>query len=267
MENKYNMTVEDNVFFAKRNIVDLIFKSARLEGLAVTFPDTYSVVEGGIINGMSFEDALIINNLKRAWRFVLSTIDYPVNFSYVCQIHRYVGESLDEYNAGFLRNKIIRVTMGDEEPFTPDMLIEADAREEIERFARVENTTDKAISMMLHLARRQMFNDGNKRVAMLAANRIMIGGGAGVISVPPTKLPGFVKCLTDYYRSGDMYQAKQFVYEHCIDGNGSERDIDTAGSAEKTSAPPQIRGANQKPRERTPAETPENEKHKNEPGR
>jgi hypothetical protein len=152
MENKHRMTVEDNIFFAKRNIVDLIYKSVRLEGLAVTYPDTYAVINAGIINGMTLEDATIINNLKHAWQFILDTVDYPMNFGYVCQIHRYVGESLANYNAGFLRNQIIRVTMGDEEPFTPDMLIEADAREEIERLTEIPNETDRAISLMLHLS-------------------------------------------------------------------------------------------------------------------
>ena len=43
MENKYNMSVEDNIFLAKRNIVDYIWKSARLEGINVTFPDTEAI--------------------------------------------------------------------------------------------------------------------------------------------------------------------------------------------------------------------------------
>jgi Fic family protein len=223
IENKHHMAIEDNIFFAKRNIVDLIYKSARLEGLAVTFPDTYSVVNGGVINGMSFEDAQIINNLKRAWQFVLSTTDYPMSLSYVCQIHRYVGESLEEYHSGFLRNRNIFVTMGDEEPFTPDLLIEADVRDEVDRIMQIENATDRAISLMFHLMRRQIFNDGNKRVAMLAANQVMITNGAGVISVPPSKLGGFIGRLTEYYKSGDMTDAKQFVFEHCISGNGVEK--------------------------------------------
>ncbi len=37
MEAKYHMTREENIFVAKRNIVDYIWKSARLEGLAVTY--------------------------------------------------------------------------------------------------------------------------------------------------------------------------------------------------------------------------------------
>jgi Fic family protein len=218
VKDKYNMSVEDNIFFAKRNIVDSIYKSARLEGLAVTFPDTYSVVNSGIINGMSIEDALIINNLKHAWQFILDSIDYPVNLGYVCQIHKYVGEALPEYNAGFLRNKLIHVMMGGEEPFMPDLLIEADVRDEMAGIIGKENVTDRAISLMLHFSRRQMFNDGNKRVAMLAANKVMIAGGAGIISVPPAKIADFVQCLTDYYRSNDMSKAKAFVYEHCVNG-------------------------------------------------
>ena len=45
---KYHMTREENIFVAKRNIIDDIWKSARLEGLAVTYPDTEA-----IFNGMS----------------------------------------------------------------------------------------------------------------------------------------------------------------------------------------------------------------------
>ena len=36
MKNKYNMTKEDNIFFAKRKLIDNLYKSANLEGIAVT---------------------------------------------------------------------------------------------------------------------------------------------------------------------------------------------------------------------------------------
>jgi len=35
-----------NIFLAKRNIVDLIWKQARLEGVNVTFPETATVLDG-----------------------------------------------------------------------------------------------------------------------------------------------------------------------------------------------------------------------------
>ncbi len=42
-EKKYNMSVEDNILYAKRNIVDSIYSESRLAGITVTFPDTYEI--------------------------------------------------------------------------------------------------------------------------------------------------------------------------------------------------------------------------------
>ena len=38
------MSKEENIFFAKRKLVDNIYKSANLEGIAVIFANTYSFV-------------------------------------------------------------------------------------------------------------------------------------------------------------------------------------------------------------------------------
>ena len=37
MENKYNLTLEQNTFLAKRNIIDNIYAGARMEEINVTF--------------------------------------------------------------------------------------------------------------------------------------------------------------------------------------------------------------------------------------
>ena len=50
MENKFNLTREQNIFVAKRNIVDYIWKSANLEGIGVTYPETQAIYDGGIVN-------------------------------------------------------------------------------------------------------------------------------------------------------------------------------------------------------------------------
>ena len=52
--------VEINIDFAKRHLVDTIYKQAILEGVATTFADTESIIEGGKINNMSSEDVLKI---------------------------------------------------------------------------------------------------------------------------------------------------------------------------------------------------------------
>lgn len=41
-----HMSIEDNIFYAKRNIVDSIWKEANIEGIDITFPATKAVFEG-----------------------------------------------------------------------------------------------------------------------------------------------------------------------------------------------------------------------------
>ena len=63
MKNKYNLTREQNIFVAKRNIVDYIWKSANLEGIAVTYSETQAIDDGGIVNGLKRRRIVIENEL------------------------------------------------------------------------------------------------------------------------------------------------------------------------------------------------------------
>ena len=71
IKNKFSMSVEENIFVAKRNIVDYIWKSANLEGIAVTYPQTEVIFDGLAVNGMRINDINSIVNLKHAWQFIL----------------------------------------------------------------------------------------------------------------------------------------------------------------------------------------------------
>ena len=71
MKNKFNLTREQNVFVAKRNIVDYIWKSANLEGIDVTYPETQVIYDGGVVNGLTVDKIITINNLKYSWQFIL----------------------------------------------------------------------------------------------------------------------------------------------------------------------------------------------------
>ena len=110
MEAKFNMTVEQNIFVAKRNIVDYIWKSARLEGISVTFPDTDAIYNGITVPNLRVDDIIAINNLKHAWRFVLENIDYPIDYPFICKINQYIGGGNLIERAGFIRN--IPVSIG-----------------------------------------------------------------------------------------------------------------------------------------------------------
>lgn len=71
---------------------------------------------------------------------------------------------------------------------------------------------------MLWLMRRQMFIDGNKRVAMLFANKIMIDNGCGIITIANELQEDFFTKLIKYYETNDMKELKLWIYNNCIDG-------------------------------------------------
>ena len=215
MKPKYHMTVEQNIFVAKRNIVDYIWKSARLEGLAVTYPDTEAIFNGLSVAGVAVKDIVAVNNLKHAWQFVLDSLDYPVDYSFICQINRLVGGDNLVYQAGFIRN--VPVTIGGTS-WKPDMPIESQIKEDLLEIRKIPESTDRALTLMLYIMRKQMFLDGNKRTAMLAANAEMIASGSGIISIPIEKQRDFTMLLIKYYESGNMGEIKAYLYDSCIDG-------------------------------------------------
>lgn len=215
MESKYRMTREQNIFATKRNIVDYIWKSAKLEGLGVTYPDTYSIFNGMGVEGVPVKEIIAVNNLKHAWQFVLDNLDYPIDYPFICKINQYVGGDSLIANSGFLRN--VPVSIGGT-GWKPDMPIESQVKERLADIQQIGGATERAIALMLYCMRAQLFLDGNKRTGMLAGNHVMIASGAGILSVPVEMQGHFMRLLLEYYESGDMEKISGFIYEQCIDG-------------------------------------------------
>ena len=218
MNNKFNLTREQNVFVAKRNIVDYIWKSANLEGIGVTYPETQAIYDGGIVNGLTVDNIIAICNLKNAWQFILENKDINYNFNVLCHIHKLVADRLVlEQDLGKIKTTPVNIGGTKWQPQFP---IESQIIEELNSLLNQEDKskTEIAIEVMLYIMRRQMFIVGNKRVAMLFANRIMIDNGCGIISIAQEYQPTFYEKLIKYYETNDMNDLKKWIYDHCIDG-------------------------------------------------
>lgn len=209
------MTREQNIFVAKRNIVDYIYKSARLEGLGVTYPDTETIFNGMAAPGVKVVDIIAVNNLKHAWQFLLETLDPPLDYAYVCKLNQLVGGGNLIYNAGYIRT--LPVSIGGTN-WKPEIPVEDDVKTTLSGFAEFQNPLERAIAIMLYCMRGQFFLDGNKRTAMLAANKEMIANGQGIISIPVEGIPTFTPLLVKFYESGEASEITEFIYKSCIDG-------------------------------------------------
>ena len=97
MEDRYSMTIEQNIFLAKRNLVDNIYANAKMEGLNITFPETKTILEGVNVPNLKIDEIQCILNLRDAWEFVISNIDDEFNLDFICKVNEYVSrnESLE----------------------------------------------------------------------------------------------------------------------------------------------------------------------------
>lgn len=224
MKDKFNLTREQNVFVAKRNIVDYIWKSANLEGIGVTYPETQAIYDGGIVNGLTVDSIIAINNLKYSWQFILENEEIGYDFKTLCHLHKLTCDKLVlDQNLGRLRTTPVNIGGTSWKPQFP---IESQIKEELENLLnQPEKTkTEIAIEIMLWIMRRQMFIDGNKRVGMLFANKIMIDNGCGIITISQENQPTFFEKLIKFYESGNNSDLKQWIYKTSIDGINLNND-------------------------------------------
>ena len=214
IEEELSEKVEQNIDFAKRHLVDTIYKQAILEGVATTFADTESIIEGGKVNNMTSEDILKIVNLKHAWEFILNknVILSDTNFALLCEINKMVEEGF-YYSAGKIRN--VPVNIGGT-TWKPDLPIESTIKEELEEiFNRKLDDVDRAIELLLYTMKKQVFIDGNKRTSVIYSNHYLISKGKGIIAIPAELTEEFKDLLIPYYEGKDEKQIKKFIKEKC----------------------------------------------------
>lgn len=69
---------------------------------------------------------------------------------------------------------------------------------------------------MLYLMKSQLFWNGNKRTAMLIANKELIKQGNGIISIPIEEIEDFNQLLSRYYNFSKEDELIDFIYEKAL---------------------------------------------------
>lgn len=214
IDEELSKEVSINIDFARKHLVDTIYKQAILEGVATTLSDTESIIEGGKVNNMSSEDVMKIVNLKHAWDFILNknVMLTPSDYSILCMINKYIEEGF-YYNAGELRTTPVKIGGTS---WIPEIPIESDIKNELNSILNKKmHDLDISIKLLLYITKKQMFIDGNKRTAVIYANHYLISKGLGLIVIPVEIIDEYKKLLIDYYESDDDTKIFDFIKEKC----------------------------------------------------
>ena len=146
MQNKYNLTVEQNTFLAKRNLVDNIYANARMEGLNITFPQTKTILEGVNVPNLKIDEIQCVLNLRDAWKYVINNIEEEFDVDFICKVNEFVARN-ESISWGTLRNGNVQITGTDYIPTIPEETI---VKQEISKILQIENATERAIEYMLY---------------------------------------------------------------------------------------------------------------------
>lgn len=216
MENKYKMSQAENVFVAKRLIVDAVYKSANLEGIAVTFAQTVDILNDVNVDSLKPSEISKVCCIRDAWHFILNNINSSLDLAFIEDVHELIAKSeLDYRYLGKVRTDNVLISGTSWRPEIPNL---ETLHAELMELLKIKNETDRALTIMLWIMRNQIFKDGNKRVATIIANKLLIENGCGIISIPVELDGTFKSMLVKYYETNNMNDLKQWLYDNCIDG-------------------------------------------------
>ena len=209
-ENDLSAEVLLNLEFARANMKTIIYDQAVLEGVATTFPDTETIIENGQVNNMKADDVQKILNLKHAWEFILDkdVILAPSNYDLSSYIAKIVNEGFYQ-DGGRIRG--VPVLIGGSS-YLPPIPVESKVKEDIDAIVSSDHDkVDKAMELMLYIMKTQVYNDGNKRTAVIFANHYMIANALGLFIIPYDKVSEFKQKLVLYYEDKDLLSVKEFL--------------------------------------------------------
>lgn len=216
---KYHLSRKESVYLLKKNIVELVYNAGKFEGLNTTLLQTEEIIKYNRANNVAVDDVLTVVNLKRGFEMLLNDVQEPL-IETSKRINRVVAAE-DALFPGEIRTGGVEVSTI-QGRYVPPMLTEDEVNNQYSEILNQDiSDTEKALRLFLFISKNQIFWDGNKRTALLTANKIMLQAGVGLLSIPENQFLNFNNLLSNYYNS-DSAEDKNilisFMYSDCIFG-------------------------------------------------
>ena len=204
------MTAQQNIQLFKKIFSELIYHTAKIEKINMTFPETKTILDGMTVAGVKTDDVQVVLNLKNACQYVIDTYDEDFSLKTMLQINRRVAynESLEW---GVLRWG--NVSIGGTS-YLPDI----PQQSEVESFISAADlgSVQGIVTFMYQCMKRQLFWDGNKRSSILIANLLLIQRGLGCLLIKESMLEEFNQLLHNYYEKDELQPFLDWTLKHCL---------------------------------------------------
>lgn len=203
------------IYGAKRLAVDSIWKMANIElATGITFPETQVIFDGAMPKNTDIQSIVVVNNLKRAWKFLVENVDYPIDIQLVREYNKIIGTDDLYPDPGKIRTMSVNISGT---KYVPDVPLYEDIREKLDIANQIENPIEKGLYLFDHITREQWFNNGNKRTANMVANHVFLQNNAAVLAIPDYEKENFLDKLVGYYESNDPTELNDYLYNSSVE--------------------------------------------------
>ena len=209
-------TIKPNVkkalFFAKRQLAELVHDAVNLEGIHYTLPEVQTLLDGVTVGGHKLADERITLNQAAAWKILFDSMEehtFSLSKDYAYRLHAIAGKE-EALKWGQFRTGGVTIAGTDYQPPLADelnklweqMLTDAD---------KIENIYHRAIFIFLRMARTQFFYDVNKRMGRFMMNGVLLSNGYPVINLPAKRQLEFNKLMLAFYQTNHTEPMTEFM--------------------------------------------------------
>jgi len=190
--------------------VDLSWKSSQIEGNTYSLLETERLLkERETAAGKTKEEAVMLLNHKDALDFLVQNPDYlsVLSVARIEDLHSILVKELDiDRN---IRTRRVGITGTNYRPIDNEFQIREALVQTCDLVNSRENVFEKALLILVLLSYIQAFNDGNKRVARISCNAILIANKYCPISFRSVDSMEYKKAMILFYEQNNLSAFKQ----------------------------------------------------------
>lgn len=198
----------------ERFVIELSWKSSKIEGNTYTLLDTEKLILQGIeAPNHTKNEAVMILNHKNAFSYIYDHRDSFKNFSKkdLEEVHSLLIKDLDIPRN--IREKQVGITGSKYLPLDNKHQISEAIDELIKSIKNIDNNYAKALITLLGLSYIQPFEDGNKRTARLMTNAVLLAYGLSPLSYRNVDEEEYREALLLFYEINSLIPFKKIFIE------------------------------------------------------
>jgi Fic family protein len=194
--------------------IDLSWKSSQIEGNTYSLLETERLLrERQTAAGKSKEEAIMLLNHKDALDFILANPDYleRLTISHIEDIHSLLIKDMNVDRN--IRTRRVGITGTNYRPLDNEFQIREALQQTCDLINSRSNVFEKALFALVLLSYIQAFNDGNKRIARITSNAILIANGYCPISFRTVDSIDYKKAMLLFYEQNNISSFKQIFID------------------------------------------------------